>query len=122
MQFTNGCRLMRNDIEPHFAAQSRVAEQKGDDPTVYAPDHPIVLRGATPDEALLTICCANPMKNAVSACLTPFELTPEPAFQPEICVSDRSATLKSGDLAVCAERKRQPFALDTSGRNAYTSV
>ncbi|MDR0635800.1 MAG: alpha-xylosidase [Treponema sp.] len=112
MKFTNGYWLIRDGIEPHFAAQGYEAEQEGDELVVYAPDHPLRTRGDTLGGVVLTIRYASPAQNVIRVRVSHFEgainrgphfeLTPDPTFKPEIRVTDNEAALKAGDLTVHA--------------------
>jgi alpha-D-xyloside xylohydrolase len=112
VKFTNGYWLIRDGIEPHFAAQGYEAEQEGDELVVYAPDHPLRTRGDTLGGVVLTIRYASPAQNVIRVRVSHFEgainrgphfeLTPDPTFKPEIRVTDNEAALKAGDLTVHA--------------------
>ena len=112
MKFTNGYWLIRDGIEPHFAAQGYEAEQEGNELVVYAPDHPLRTRGDTLGGVVLTIRYASPAQNVIRVRVSHFEgainrgprfeLTPDNTFKPEIRVTDKEATLKAGDFTVHA--------------------
>jgi alpha-D-xyloside xylohydrolase len=112
VKFTHGYWLVRDGIEPHYAAQVYEAEQEGDELVVYAPDHPLRARGDTLGGAVLTIRYASLARNVIRVRVSHFEgaiskgprfeLTPDSAFKPEISVTDNGATLKAGELTVHA--------------------
>jgi alpha-D-xyloside xylohydrolase len=114
MKFTNGYWLIKEGMEPHFAACVVDVEQQGDELVVYAPERPIRHRGDTLGNSLLTVRYSSPLKNVIRVRVTHFEgrtdkgphfsLESDPAFKPAVRITPENAVLESGDLSVCVDR------------------
>ncbi|MDR0598955.1 MAG: alpha-xylosidase [Treponema sp.] len=116
MKFTNGYWLLKEGIEPHYAAQGFDAEKKDKELVVYAPDRPIKSRGDTLNCPQLTIRYSSPRKNVIRVRISHFEgqidagprfaIDEDPAVSPEISVvpagdgKTGEAAFRSGDLSV----------------------
>ncbi|MCL2805402.1 MAG: alpha-xylosidase [Treponema sp.] len=112
MKFTNGYWMIKEGIEPHFAACAIEPQQQGKELVVYAPERPIRHRGDTLNAQLLTIRYSSPMKNVIRVRVSHFEGSEDrgPHFElfEEECksvinMSEKNAELKSGDLSVCVD-------------------
>ncbi|MDR3276864.1 MAG: alpha-xylosidase [Treponema sp.] len=110
MKFTNGYWLLKEGLEPHFAAQAYEAEQQEDCLVVYAPDRPVISRGDTLNRPLLTLRYSSPMENIIRVRVSHFEgaidqgprfeLGSKQGLQPEIRIGAEEAELTSGALSV----------------------
>ncbi|MCL2808560.1 MAG: alpha-xylosidase [Treponema sp.] len=110
MKFTNGYWMIKEGIEPHFAACAYEAEQQGDDLVVYAPEKHINHRGDTLNAQLLTIRYSSPMPNIIKVRVSHFEgavdnrprfeLESDPKFKPAVKITEKEAVLESGNLSV----------------------
>ncbi|MDR2808775.1 MAG: alpha-xylosidase [Spirochaetaceae bacterium] len=110
MKFTNGYWLVKEGVEPHFAATAVEAQKDGDELVVYAPDKPIRTRGDTLNTPELTIRYSSPMKNIIRVSITHFkgqidnaphfDLNRDDAFHGEITVNAGEAVFSAGDLSV----------------------
>jgi alpha-D-xyloside xylohydrolase len=134
MKFTDGYWLIRDGVEPHFAACAFEAEQRGNELVVYAPERPIRHRSDTLNTPLLTVRYSSPMKNIIKVRISHFEggLDKGPhfqledgiarggslgkvmdkvigfargaAFRPTIRITEKESVLESGELSVSVER------------------
>jgi len=116
MKFTNGYWLIKEGVDPHFAACVYEAEQQGDELVIYAPERPINARGSTLNCLLLTIRYSSPMENVIKVRVShfdggvnrgphfPLEQYDGAAFKPSVCVTEENAVLESGDLSVIVEK------------------
>ncbi|MCL2209218.1 MAG: alpha-xylosidase [Treponema sp.] len=112
MKFTNGYWMIKEDIEAHFAVCVYEAQQQGNELVVYAPEKPISHRGDTLNAQLLTIRYSSPMSNIIKVRVSHFEggadnikrfqLETDPGLKPVINITDKEASLKSGELTVTA--------------------
>jgi alpha-D-xyloside xylohydrolase len=110
MKFTDGYWLARPEVTPHLAAGVQEVRLEPSALTVYAPTRPIVTRGDTLDQGLITVRYSSPLPNVIRvqmahhlggrAARPAFALEPHPA--PPVVVQDdaQAATLTSGQLSV----------------------
>ncbi|MCL2179489.1 MAG: alpha-xylosidase [Treponema sp.] len=113
MKFTNGYWLLKEGVSAHFAACALDTRQNGNELVLYAPGKPIKHRGDTLNMPLLTIRYSSPAKNIIRVKVSHFEggpdkrplfpLEADPAFIPSIRVTEKEASLVSGDLSVTIE-------------------
>ncbi|MDR0465073.1 MAG: alpha-xylosidase [Treponema sp.] len=119
MKFTNGYWMIRDGVEPHFAACAWEAQKQGNELIVYAPERNINHRGDTLNAQLLTIRYSSPAQNIIKVRVShfegaadnrprfPLELTAQDlSFKPEINITEKEAVLQSGKLSVTAGIKQ----------------
>ncbi|MDR2542285.1 MAG: alpha-xylosidase [Treponema sp.] len=118
MKFTNGYWLMKEGVEPHFAACALEAEQNGDELVVYAPERHIRHRGDTLSNQLLTVRYSSPMENVIRVRISHFEggVDRGPHFEliqnggkaasVSVKINEKEASFKSGDLSVAVELEK----------------
>jgi len=116
MKFTNGYWMIKDGIEPHFAACVYEAEQQGNDLVIYAPEKHINHRGDTLNAQLLTIRYSSPMADIIKVRISHFEGTADnrphfpvetdPGFKPVIKITDKETSFESGKLSVSAGIKQ----------------
>ena len=111
MKFTNGYWMIKDGIEPHFAACAIEPEQKGNELVVYAPERHIRHRGDTLNAQLLTIRYSSPIRNVIKVRVSHFEggvdkgphfelCDSDSSFKPNVSITEKNAVLESGDLSV----------------------
>jgi alpha-D-xyloside xylohydrolase len=115
MKFTNGYWMERAGLESCYATQVVEIEKQGSELVVYAATRITKSRGDTLNAPLLTIRYSSPMKNIIKVRIShfegaldrgpAFETSKERAFKPEIELASEGASLKTGDLEVCLEKK-----------------
>ena len=116
MKFTDGYWMIKEDIEPHFAAYVYEARQQGDELVLYALEKQINHRGDTLNAQLLTIRYSSPMADIIKVRVSHFEgandnrprfpLESDPSFKPSINITDKEALFQSGSLSVSNEIKQ----------------
>jgi alpha-D-xyloside xylohydrolase len=114
MKFTDGNWLMREGVHAAYPRQAYDVATSQHELTVYAPTNPIRHRGDTLTGPLLTITFSSPLPDVIRVKLThfagqqprrpEFALHAEQADGVEIAADERSATLRSGRLAVRVDR------------------
>jgi len=113
MKFTDGYWQMRAGVTALHPAQVHDVEVHAESVTLYAPTRPVQHRGATLDQAVLTVRLSAPVPGTVRVeawrhagheILAPrFELA-SAGPTPQIVVRDDAVALTSGDLTVRVER------------------
>ena len=116
MKFTNGYWMIKDGIEPHFAACAWEAHRQGNELVIYAPEKHINHRGDTLNAQLLTIRYSSPISNIIKVRITHFEgaadnrprfpLEEDPSFKPSVNITEKEASFQSGKLSVTAGVKQ----------------
>ncbi|WP_143462469.1 alpha-xylosidase [Levilactobacillus enshiensis] len=108
MKFTNGYWLTREEYDVNSPAEAFEAEKDGKTLNVYAPYKRIQTRGDELNLGMSTIKLTSPIENVIGVKLTHFDQdTKGPSYQlnnsdpdVDIDVTEKKASLKSGDLTV----------------------
>nr|AGS51675.1 alpha-xylosidase [uncultured bacterium contig00026] len=118
MKFTNGYWLIKDGIEPHFAACAIEPEARESELVVYAPERHIRHRGDTLNAQLLTIRYSSPMENIIRVRVSHFEggedkgphfelvngsAGDDGAVKTDIRITDGKAVFESGKLSVSVD-------------------
>lgn len=115
MKFTNGYWLTRKEYDVNSPAEAFEAEKDGKTLNVYAPYKRINTRGDELNLGMSTIKLTSPVENVIGVKLTHFDQdTKGPSYElnnldPEvnIDVTDKKASLTSGDLTVSLPLRQQ---------------
>jgi alpha-D-xyloside xylohydrolase len=129
MKFTNGYWLIKEEIEPHYAAFALDAEQKDNELVVYAPDKTVKSRGDTLNIALLTVRYSSPLKNVIKVRVSHFdggvdrgpcfETMSDPALKPEVVIVGGGVTGEAGEASFVTGDLSVRIALGTPWKAVF---
>lgn len=108
MKFTNGYWVVRDGFSANFAAQAYDVREQNGTLEVYAPVKVTKTRGDSLNATLLTVRYSSPMPNVIKVKVSHyegsydagpyFELNSDPSFKPTISISEKEASITSGNL------------------------
>ena len=108
MKFTNGYWVVRDGFSANFAAQAYDVREQNGTLEVYAPVKVTKTRGDSLNATLLTVRYSSPMPNVIKVKVSHyegsydagpyFELNSDPSFKPAISISEKEASITSGNL------------------------
>lgn len=108
MKFTNGYWVVRDGFSANFAAQAYDVREQNGTLEVYAPVKVTKTRGDSLNATLLTVRYSSPMPNVIKVKVShyegsydagpSFELNSDPSFKPTISISEKEASITSGNL------------------------
>ena len=108
MKFTNGYWVVRDGFSANFAAQAYDVREQNGTLEVYAPVKVTKTRGDSLNATLLTVRYSSPMPNVIKVKVSHyegsydagpyFELNSDSSFKPAISISEKEASITSGNL------------------------
>lgn len=108
MKFTNGYWVVRDGFSANFAAQAYDVREQNGTLEVYAPVKVTKTRGDSLNATLLTVRYSSPMPNVIKVKVSHyegsydagpyFELNSDASFKPTISISEKEASITSGNL------------------------
>lgn len=108
MKFTNGYWVVRDGFSANFAAQAYDVREQNGTLEVYAPVKVTKTRGDSLNATLLTVRYSSPMPNVIKVKVSHyegaydagpyFELNSDASFKPAISISEKEASITSGNL------------------------
>jgi alpha-D-xyloside xylohydrolase len=121
MKITDGMWLIREGVDPHYAAEAYDVAATPEGLTVYAPERRVDHRGSVLNIALLTVRLTAPLPGIIgvevahhagSADRGPrFGLAQDGSHRPEIAITDEVAEVRSGSLTARV-RRTAPWHLE----------
>jgi alpha-D-xyloside xylohydrolase len=114
MKITNGMWLIREGMQPQYAAEAYDVDESADGLTVYAPVRPIEHRGSVLNIGLLTVRLTAPLPGVIGVEVVHhagtldrgphFEIADDPVHRPETPLHDGAAEIRSGSLTARLSR------------------
>jgi alpha-D-xyloside xylohydrolase len=121
MKITDGMWLIREGMDPHYAAEAYDVAATLEGLTVYAPERPVDHRGSVLNTALLTVRLTAPLPGIIGVEVAHhsggadrgprFGLAQDGSHQPEIAITDEIAEVRSGSLTARV-RRAAPWRLE----------
>ena len=123
MKITDGMWLIREGMDPHYAAEAYDVAATPDGLTVYAPDRRVDHRGSVLNTALLTVRLTAPLPGIIGVEVAHhsggadrgprFGLAQDGSHRPETAITDDVAEVRSGSLTARV-RRGAPWHLEFS--------
>ena len=114
MKITDGMWVIREGMDPHYAAEAYDVTATPDGLTVYAPERRVDHRGSVLNTALLTVRLTAPLPGIIGVEVAHhsggpdrgprFELAQDGSHRPETAITDEVAEVRSGSLTARVRR------------------